>query len=129
MGGGNLISGDFAVVVGTGHTNVLAGDACDLLPDILAPIPAEQTICVWRSFALQQGPASVRERIERTLTDFSRERAIYRISLELQPADLTHPDPRLEIYAYQSGELARSEWLAPCALHGEYMQWRAQPGK
>jgi hypothetical protein len=106
--------------------HVLAGDACELLPDVLVTIPSEQTICIWHSFALAQGPAHVRERIEQFLADFSRERTIYRVSLELDPADPTHPDPRLEVFTYQRGE-RQSEWLASCALHGEHMQWRVKP--
>jgi hypothetical protein len=103
--------------------NVLAGDACELLPGALATIPPEQTICIWHSFALNQGPAHVRERIEQFLTEFSRERTVYRVSLELDPANLAHPSPQLEIHTYRRGKTRESEWLASCALHGERMQW------
>jgi hypothetical protein len=105
--------------------NVLTGDACELLPDVLATLPADQTICVWHSFALNQGPAHVRERIEQLLTDFSRKRTIFRISLEVNPANPDLPYPKLEISTYRLGAISQSEWLATCALHGAHMEWHA----
>jgi len=105
--------------------NVLAGDACELLPDVLATIPPEQTICIWHSFAINQGPAHVRERIEQFLIDFSRERTVYRVSLELEPTNPAHPSPKLEIHTYRQGKPHQSEWLASCVLHGERMQWHS----
>jgi hypothetical protein len=102
---------------------VLAGDASELLPDLLTTIPPEQTICIWHSFALNQGRAATRERIECCLMNCSRARTIYRVSLEVDPANPAQPLPQLEIHTYRHGERVRSQRLATCALHGERMEW------
>jgi hypothetical protein len=46
---------------------LFTGDASKLLPGLLASIPADQTVCLWHSYALNQGPASVRECIEQQI--------------------------------------------------------------
>src|SRR5579884_4246087 len=48
---------------------VLTGDACHLLPDLLPTIPPGQPICIFHCFALNQGPAQVKECIIQTLVD------------------------------------------------------------
>ncbi len=102
---------------------ILKGDACELLPPLLSQIPLEQTLCVWHSFALNQGPAHVRERIDAQLRGASQERTIYRIALEADP--LRGGPPRLELLTYRAGALVQSEWLATCSFHGEEMEWLA----
>lgn len=102
---------------------VLAGDAIELLPALLACIPQEQTLCVWHSYALHQGPAQTCERLESLLCDVSRARNIFRISLEAYPNQGGWP--RLELFSYQGGELCSREWLAHCEFHGQTMEWLA----
>ena len=102
---------------------VLAGDASDLLPDILAALPIDQTVCLWHSFALNQGIAQIRTRIEDILVAASRRQTIYRLALEAEPGQQGRL-PRLELFTYRSGALANQQWLANCALHGEQMEWR-----
>ncbi|SRR5579884_252320 len=102
--------------------HILAGDACDLLPDLLATIPAEHTVCLYHSYALLQNPPSVRERIFDLLAAHSHIRDLYRISLEWdQPKQW--PTPRLELFTYQDGLQASQEHLANCDVHGGTMQW------
>src|SRR5581483_11668964 len=104
---------------------VLAGDACDVLPGVLADLQARashETLCLYHSYALQQGPAAVRERVFDLLAAHSQTRDVYRISLEWnQPRGwLT---PRLELFTYQGGKQTQEEWLAGCDVHGSPMQW------
>ncbi len=100
---------------------VSAGDACELLPALLKTIPADETLCLWHSYALNQGPKHVKESIEQTLLQASTTRTLYRISLEADP--LREGLPRLELFTYQNGASSQPEWLANCALHGEKMEW------
>jgi hypothetical protein len=102
---------------------LLTGDACDLLPDLLSTIPVDQTICLWHSFALNQGPLHVRECIEQTIVQASSTRTIYRVSIEANPTQ--EGRPRLELFTYKQGALFQHEWLADCAIHGERMQWHS----
>ena len=101
---------------------VLAGDACDLLPDLLTAIPAEHTICLYHSFALLQNPASRRDRILSLLAAHSDARDLYRVSLEWDQPN-QWPTPRLELFTYQGGKASHKEWLANCDVHGRTMQW------
>jgi hypothetical protein len=95
------------------------GDACDLLPELLSVIPDDQTAVVWHSFAVNQGPIAVKERIDAQIADASRERVLYRVSLEF----LDQAGPQLELMTYEQGKMVKQELLARCAVHGEHMTW------
>lgn len=114
---------DAAMALAQQHPpQILHGDACDRLPELLASTPPDQTLCVWHSFALHQGPASVRERVIQMLVEASRQRTVYRISLEASPSK-QGPSPRLELFTYQRGEVCHAQWLAECEIHGQSMRW------
>ncbi|HZO70868.1 MAG TPA: DUF2332 domain-containing protein [Ktedonobacteraceae bacterium] len=104
---------------------LLKGDACELLPDVLADVPEEATLCLWHSYALAQGPKVVYEQIVQHLLDASRRREIHHLSLELDPA--RGHEPRLELFTYREGRLASYDWLASCEVHGEAMTWHGFP--
>ncbi|HZO75415.1 MAG TPA: DUF2332 domain-containing protein [Ktedonobacteraceae bacterium] len=104
---------------------LLKGDACALLPEVLASVPAEATVCLWHSYALAQGPQVVYEQVVQQLLEASRTRDIYHLALELDPA--RGPEPRLELWVYQGGALASYDWLASCEVHGEAMEWHGFP--
>lgn len=113
---------DAAVTLAHQHPpQVVQGDACEHLPEILAAIPRNQTLCVWHSFALNQGPEAVREQILQALKEASQYRTIYRIALEAHPSDSGLP--RLDLFLYRDGDLSRTERLAACDFHGETMEW------
>jgi hypothetical protein len=95
------------------------GDACEHLPALLGVIPHDQTAVIWHSFAVNQGPIKVKERIEQQITDASHAQTIYRVSLEF----LGKKGPTLELYEYQRGKVVKQEVLAHCAVHGERMEW------
>jgi hypothetical protein len=97
------------------------GDACDLLPAMLAAIPASQTAVVWDSYAVNQGPIAVQQRILQQIADASRERTLYRVSLEF--ALEQQAGPRLALFEYRGGQLVKQEVLAHCTVHGERMTW------
>ena len=101
---------------------LFTGDASELLPELLTSIPTDQTVCLWHSYALNQGPASVRECIEQQIIAASDSRSIYRISLESNPAKSGELSA-LELSTYKSGALQHQEILAHCSVHGEYMEW------
>lgn len=100
---------------------ILHGDACELLPELLPTIPLDQTLCIWHSFALHQGPLPIREQIFQMLREASRHRRIYRLALEVHPSE---PGlPRLELCTYAQGRLVHMEQLATCDFHGETLEW------
>ncbi len=97
------------------------GDACEILPSLLSTIPSSQTLCIWHSFALNQGSEEVKEHIEEILAAESYDREIYRISLEVDRE--AGGKPRLELFTYRNGQLDQHEWLANSAIHGETVEW------
>jgi hypothetical protein len=101
---------------------VLAGEAYDLLPDLLAAIPADHTICLYHSYALLHNAVPMRDRIFDLLATHSRAHDLYRISLEWDHVN-RWPIPRLELFTYQGGEQTRQEWFANCDVHGRTMNW------
>ena len=104
---------------------VHVGDACALLPDLLAAIPDDQTALVWHSYAVAQGPLEVKRRLDEQIAEASRRIPVYRVSLEVTPHA---PLPQLELSEYRGGKITSYEVLAQCALHGERMTWLSEPG-
>jgi hypothetical protein len=100
---------------------LLRGDAALLLPRVLEAIPSEQTICLVHSYALRQGDPSVLARVEETLIEVSKQRPIWRISLEIEQR--AWDAPRLELFSYDAG-VVRHDWLATCQVHGDAIRWR-----
>lgn len=100
---------------------MLPGDACELLPDVIASLPSDVALCLWHSYALSQGPKVVYERVVMELMEASQTREIYHLSLEFDPARA--PLPRLELFTYRAGKLASYDWLATCEVHGDEMEW------
>jgi hypothetical protein len=97
------------------------GDACDLLPALLAAIPESQTAIVWHSFAVNQGPVEVKECIDLQIAEASHRIPIYRVALEFSLEK--QAGPRLELSEYQGGKIVKQELLARCSVHGEHMIW------
>ncbi|HLV99721.1 MAG TPA: DUF2332 domain-containing protein [Ktedonobacterales bacterium] len=98
---------------------VLAGDALNLLPEVIAEAPPETTLCIFHSLTLYQFSAEQRERLTSLLLEFSRQRPIFRIAFEkIRGAD----PPQLCLFSYIQGtETARV--LADCSAHGRWLEW------
>lgn len=99
---------------------VIAGDAAETLPAALAQVPEDATLCVYHSYALNQMPAAVRERILQHIAAAAQERTVYRVSQEWYAGDSR---PFLKLFTYQSGE-EREETLADIETHGRWLAWR-----
>jgi hypothetical protein len=98
---------------------ILAGDAVDRLPEVLALVPAEMTLCIYHSYAMNQTPPPVRTRIFEQIADFARTREVFRVSEEWY-AEMEQPE--LELFWYCSSQM-RHESLAECESHGRWMKW------
>ncbi|GHO48567.1 DUF2332 domain-containing protein [Ktedonospora formicarum] len=101
--------------------SIIKGDACEMLPTVLEALPPGVTPCIYHSYALEQGPVQVRDQILALIEEASATRDLYRVSLEINAAQWQ--SPRLELFAYHSGKLARYTHLADCSVHGEHMRW------
>src|SRR5579859_7130591 len=98
---------------------LIAGNALDLLPTLLAKMPQESTLCVYHSYALNQAPKDVRDGIFVLLAEYSRVRDFFRVSLEWYTGQT---DATLELFAYQQGNV-KGELLAHCEGHGRWIEW------
>jgi hypothetical protein len=99
--------------------SIWEGDASILLPDLLKEIPLEHTALVWHSYALNQGPRGVKERVEAHIREASEPRTLYRISLEFEQ----QAGPQLRLFTYANGGLLQMEHLADCSVHGETVKF------
>ena len=99
--------------------SIIAGNAADLLPQILLNIPLDAVPCVYHSYTLNQCPNPVRENILDRLIEFAQERDLFRISLEWYSGQ---SQPHLELFSYQEG-MMKSELLAYCESHGRTIEW------
>ncbi|HEU5200301.1 MAG TPA: DUF2332 domain-containing protein [Ktedonobacterales bacterium] len=98
---------------------LLAGDALALLPDIIAEVPSDTTLCIFHSFTLNQFSPEQREQLASLLQGVSAQRTIFRISLERLRGDRY---PRLEVITYVKGAKTVQS-LAYCAPHGSWVEW------
>lgn len=106
----------------TDPPDIRAGDACTLLPELLASrTAANEALCVYHSYAIPRNVEALSAPIVAILAMASQERDIYRISLETDPE--RRQRPRLELLLYRGGKSISLEHLANCALHGESMEW------
>jgi len=97
---------------------LLAGNALDLLPEVLATVPADQTLCVFHTHTINQFPPEARRRLSALLAEHVAGQDLYRISIEW----LGGGSPCLELAAWEGGVRTES-LLAHCGAHGEWMEW------
>jgi hypothetical protein len=99
--------------------SIVAGNAADVLPQILSTIPPATVLCIYHSYTLNQCPQPVREKILDHLKDFAQGSDFFRISLEWYSGQ---NKPHLELFSYHKG-IMKSELLAYCESHGRTIEW------
>ena len=99
---------------------LLAGDALTLLPDLLAGVSDEMALCVYHTFVVNQFSQDERDQLAALLAAASRQRTIYRVSIEWLRTD----HPQLELHIYRDGVEAEHRLLARCEGHGRWLEWR-----
>jgi hypothetical protein len=97
---------------------LLAGNALDLLPAVLATIPRDYAMCVFHTHTINQFPPEDGVRLAALLAEQAVGRRLYRVAIEW----LGETHPRLELIAYQDSG-AREQLLAYCGSHGEWLEW------
>lgn len=97
---------------------LLAGDALELLLEVIESAPMDSTLCIFHSFTLNQFSPEAREQLSTLLLQASAERKIYRISFEQLHGK---ENPRLNLITYQNGARTHEE-LAQCEAHGSWIE-------
>ena len=97
---------------------LVAGNALDLLPESMAAISRNTTLCLFHSFVLNQFLPEDRERLSALFADEARQRDLYVISI----AWLYGKVPTLELLSFQNGKQTTKK-LALCSGHARWMEW------
>ena len=102
-----------------------AGDAVELLPEMIADAPADAALTVYSTVALYQIPTAGRERIFETLAETSRDRPVWLVTLEAFLDDIGDAQqPQLAITRFTGGKSER-QLLARSSPHGWWIEWAA----
>jgi hypothetical protein len=97
---------------------LIAGDAVELLPEVLLNVPPELTLCVFHSFVLHQVPAEARQRLFDYLLVLGRTRPLYFVSMAGVAgtrAEIALMEPR--------GDDWHTTLLARSHAHGHWLEW------
>jgi len=97
---------------------LVAGDAVERLPDVLASCPSESVPCVFHSFMIGQLPRDSRERLFQLLADVAAECPLYHVSFEWPHTE----HPQILLTQYEKGEKTET-LLAHCNAHGHWIEW------
>lgn len=97
---------------------LIAGDALETLPGVLAEIPTDHTLCIYHSFTVNQFSARARQRLAELLEREAWHRDLYRISIE----HLGDENPRIDLTSYRAS-VRTDELLAWCDAHGAWLEW------
>jgi hypothetical protein len=100
---------------------VVAGDAAEMLPDLLAAVPAHAVPLVFHSYALNQIPAAGRRRIDDALGAHSRRRAVHRVAVEM-PEGSGERAAKISHTFYARGA-AHPTVLGRAHFHGRWLSW------
>ena len=100
---------------------ILAGDALDLLPEILRELPGGRPANVYHSHTLNQFSPGSRSRLNEILAEASLERPVTRLGFE----SLGLGDSDLNVVSYVNGAQREPQLLAHCEPHGRWIEWLA----
>lgn len=98
---------------------MVAGNAIDVLPEILPPGDEETAVCIYHSYVFNQRPVEEIKAFADLVSRISRGRDLYRVSLEWY-AGRTHPE--LKLFEYHDGIVTDIK-LAECESHGRWIDW------
>lgn len=100
---------------------IVAGDALELLPGLIAEAPDEATLCVYHTHVTYQLSAELRGRLDELLEREGQRRPLLRLSCE--GFGVEHPRLTLRRYGEGAGE---ERLLAVTSGHADWLEWRGQ---
>lgn len=115
---------------------VIAGPACDALPDVLASVPLDLTLCVFHCFTTHHFTRQELDRFNHILMDFGRTRDFSIVSLEWDGKPNPQKNVPLEMTSFVQGKradvsLGLVDWRGGCEWieWGWQLNWRPDPSK
>ena len=95
---------------------LIAGDALDLLPDVLAAVPPNALLCLYHTFTINQFSSKARAQFHELLDDHGTRHDLCCVSIS------GAAEPELRLLRYRHGR--RDERvLARCEPHGQWLAW------
>jgi hypothetical protein len=98
-------------------SQLLRGDALELLPGTLAQLPPDCAACVFHSTVLYQFTPEARDRFFSLLAAASVHRPLWHVFAE--------DESGLRLFLYREGRLADEQFLAHFDAHGRWLDWQA----
>jgi hypothetical protein len=98
---------------------LIAGDVVRALPEVVAGVPADQTVCLLHSYTVYEMPQDVRRKLDAAIARCAATRRVLRVSLEWD----SHHVSWLELASHRPNGHTDVQRLAQCQVHGEWMQW------
>jgi len=97
---------------------LIAGDALELLPRVIAAVPRDTPVCVFHTHAVNQFPREARERLTALIQEHGSRRDLYRVAAEW----IGTPQTQLELVAYEQG-VKTEKLLAYVDGHARWIEW------
>lgn len=98
---------------------LFAGDALDLLPEVLDSAPGDSALCVFHTHTVNQFSAEAKERLSSIIDEHGSKRDLFVISIEGQS---NIEGALVELVAYEKGRRTRTA-LARSDPHGRWLEW------
>lgn len=95
---------------------LVAGNALDVLPGMLAKLAPAGARCVYHSAVLYQFSPAEREQFAAMLAEASREEPVWQVSAENEEG--------LRLFGYRDGQLKEEHLLAEFDAHGRWIDWK-----
>jgi hypothetical protein len=105
---------------------LIAGDAVELLQNVLLTVPEEAALCIYHTHTLNQFSPEARERLASLLADHAPLRDLCVVSMEGCGGD--PPVSRLDLVSYERG-MRTERHLALCSGHGDWIEWREESAR
>lgn len=97
---------------------LIAGNALETLPAVLATIPDDQAVCVFHTYTINQFSPEGREHLSSLLSEWGTKRDLWRVSIEWFGGE----PPQLALESCENGVPTKT-LLARCGSHGEWLEW------
>ncbi|NQW16480.1 MAG: DUF2332 domain-containing protein [Chloroflexi bacterium] len=97
---------------------IYGGDAAIVLPEVIATLPPETSLCVYHSHTWNQMNQVTRDRIDQHLIGESMNRRVVRLSFEG-----AQEYSALQLIRYEHGKQLEPDRLANCEAHGRRIQY------
>lgn len=95
-----------------------AGNALDLLPELVAAAPDDAALCIFDTYTINQFTAEDRQQLAALLDEIAARRRLFQVTISWVGGE----SPTLRLASWVTGERAERT-LARCDAHGAWIEW------